>query len=146
MREIKLTQGYIALIDDEDYDLVSWFSWHAHVCLKTVYARTAGSILMHRLVMRAPKGMEVAHLDDNGLNNRKQNLMIMTHADHRGLSGHVLYCKRGHLMAGYNLIIQKGNNRVCRECSLIRNRLFKARRLERDIRAAALKHSKDVQT
>lgn len=29
MKEIPLTQGYVALVDDEDYDRVSAFKWYA---------------------------------------------------------------------------------------------------------------------
>jgi hypothetical protein len=28
MPEIKITQGYVALVDDEDYDRVNAFRWH----------------------------------------------------------------------------------------------------------------------
>ena len=30
MKEVKLTQGYIALVDDEDFERVSKFSWETH--------------------------------------------------------------------------------------------------------------------
>jgi hypothetical protein len=48
MKEIKLTQDKVALVDDEDYEEVSAFNWHAFRCGKTFYAqrykncRTAG--------------------------------------------------------------------------------------------------------
>jgi protein associated with RNAse G/E len=31
MREIQLTQGYVALVDDGDFVRVSAYKWHAHV-------------------------------------------------------------------------------------------------------------------
>ena len=40
MIEIPLTQGKVALIDDEDWDLVSGYKWHASKVLNTYYART----------------------------------------------------------------------------------------------------------
>jgi hypothetical protein len=37
------------------------------------------TVLMHRFVMRAPKGSEVHHRDNDGLNNRRENLEFLTH-------------------------------------------------------------------
>ena len=43
MKEIPLTQGYVAQVDDEDYDRVVAFKWHADIHTNTrntrVYAR-----------------------------------------------------------------------------------------------------------
>lgn len=36
---------------------------------------------MHRLIMNAPKGMEVDHLNGDGLDNRKINLRICSHSE-----------------------------------------------------------------
>jgi hypothetical protein len=40
MKEIPLTKGYVALVDDADYDRVTAAGpWHAQVCEHTVYAQ-----------------------------------------------------------------------------------------------------------
>lgn len=85
MREIKLTQGKVALIDDDDYERISQFKWCASRDSKTFYACRAikrgdkwTTVPMHRIILDAPIGMEVDHIDHNGLNNQKSNLRIVT--------------------------------------------------------------------
>lgn len=38
VKEIPLTQGYVALVDDEDYERVSAFKWYSLVSSINVYA------------------------------------------------------------------------------------------------------------
>lgn len=83
MIEIPLTHGYVAIIDDEDAELVSGRKWHARKNQRgKVYAarkrRYQAAELMHRLIARAPKGMQVDHIDGNPLNNRRSNLRLCT--------------------------------------------------------------------
>lgn len=76
MREITLTKGYIAFVDDEDYDQLITHKWKANVTSSgQVYAMRAG-LKMHRVVMNAPKGMVVDHINGNTLDNQKKNLRI----------------------------------------------------------------------
>lgn len=75
MKEIKLTQGKIAFIDDEDYEIVSQFKWYYH---QTGYAFTSdgkgGKLRMHYAIMaRLPK-FQVDHINGNRLDNRRHNL------------------------------------------------------------------------
>jgi hypothetical protein len=70
---------YIALVDDEDYLKVSKFNW----CKAGDYAQSSLNgkvILMHRLVMGYPKGLQIDHINHDGLNNQKQNLRLATHS------------------------------------------------------------------
>lgn len=79
MKLIPLTQNKFAIVDDEDYDWLNQFKWH----YSTGYAmRRSGKevLLMHREIMNTPKGMESDHEDGKGLNNRKYNLRVCTHA------------------------------------------------------------------
>jgi len=78
-KRIQLTQGYWTLVDDEDYENVKQHSWHAFWNGWLLYAaRGSGRnrVLMHRFIMGFPKGRQVMHLDDNGLNNTRANFMI----------------------------------------------------------------------
>lgn len=86
MKEIPLTQGQVALVDDDDYDYLVQWKWYALKDKATYYARRAVekgdgtqiAIIMHRLIMDTPKDMEVDHIDHNGLNNQKSNLRNCT--------------------------------------------------------------------
>lgn len=84
MKEIPLTQGKVALVDDADYEAVSQFKWHAVKMGRRFYAaralpRANGKQViefMHKfLVPGAPK---IDHRDGDGLNNQRSNLRPAT--------------------------------------------------------------------
>jgi len=92
MKEIQLTQGKVALVDDDDYEMVNSIRWrslerkrnsgiscyYANGYVGTINGKIK-SILMHRLIIRnIPIGYEIDHIDRNGLNNQKSNLRICT--------------------------------------------------------------------
>ena len=88
MKKIPLTQGYEALVDDEDYEYLSQWKWNI---LKNrsgnLYAnrlsyengyKNRKRILMHRLLNNTPDGMDTDHINGNSLDNRKCNLRTAT--------------------------------------------------------------------
>jgi hypothetical protein len=76
MKEIKLTQEKVALVDDEDFEYLSSFKWFAHKSFNTYYAvTTKKTIGMHHFIIgKPPKGLVTDHIDGDGLNNQKSNL------------------------------------------------------------------------
>ena len=80
MKEIPLTQGKIAIVDDADYERLSKFKWcvngrgYAETWMKTRLVR------MHRFIMGENKTQEVDHIDGNKLNNSRANLRFCSHS------------------------------------------------------------------
>lgn len=88
--KISLTQGYVAVIDDEDVPLVMPFRWNARKIGGHVYAWSTGNaklglpvIGMHRLITNCQQGQLVDHIDRDGLNNTRANLRLATRAQNR---------------------------------------------------------------
>lgn len=75
--------GAVVLFDDEDDDLVRSRTWHLHKAGHNTYARgyiqgerSGGLFYMHRLILSAPKGLDVDHKNGNGLDNRRANIRV----------------------------------------------------------------------
>lgn len=95
MKEIKLTRGQVALVDDEDFEYLNQWKWQAmkwhkldnYYATRTVFEKRIidgeiwtkrKSIKMHRFIMKAKDDLLVDHKDGNGLNNQKSNLREAT--------------------------------------------------------------------
>jgi hypothetical protein len=86
MKEIKLTKGFVALVDDEDYEYLNQWKWCVSSNGNRKYAirgikRSDGRteiISMHRLIMNTPVGLLVDHIDHNGLNCQRHNMRNCT--------------------------------------------------------------------
>jgi hypothetical protein len=98
MKEIQLSQQgknkgkYVALVDDSDYDYLMQWRWsvqlprgnHIRVVRKDSKQNGGKILYMHRIIMNTPEGMEVDHIDHNGLNNQKSNLRNCTDRENKG--------------------------------------------------------------
>ena len=88
MKEIKLTQGKVALVDDSDFEILNKYKWCLLKGYNTFYAQrrigvkepgTRRYIMMHTAIMgELPKGYEIDHKDGNGFNNQRDNLRLVT--------------------------------------------------------------------
>ena len=89
MREIQLTQGQVALVDDEDFEWLNQWKWFAYASKtrKVFYAarqlpRVNGKqftfYMHHEIIGRPPKGFEVDHRNGRGTDNQRHNLRHVT--------------------------------------------------------------------
>jgi len=82
MKKIPLTQNKYAIVDDEDYEFLSKWKWHANKSGKNYYARrnlnlssgTRTCLEMHRQINNTPPGQITDHINRDSLDNRKCNL------------------------------------------------------------------------
>ena len=97
VKEIILTQDKVEIVDDNVYDEINKHKWYAKKQgsgkNSRWYAertdRTTGkkkTIRMHRFIWELvnrpiPKGFEIDHINHNGLDNRIENLRLVTHAE-----------------------------------------------------------------
>jgi len=81
-REIELTRGFVAKVDECDLELLSGRHWIATVGQSGKPYATSGwgddRRIMHRMIVNAPDGMLVDHINGDTLDNRKENLRICT--------------------------------------------------------------------
>lgn len=95
MKEIPLTQGKVAIVDDCDYDLVSKNRWFYNSSGKGYAGRQLPrnngkqrEQKMHRLILGvADQDIHVDHINGNGLDNRRANLRLCSASQNRINSG-----------------------------------------------------------
>lgn len=91
MKQIPLTQGLFALVDNEDFEELNKFKWCAikvresnnYYAARGVNMKTTTlGIKMHRYILGLtdPK-IKCDHIDHNGLNNQRYNLRPSTNAE-----------------------------------------------------------------
>ena len=94
MKTIILKDGSHSLVDDDDYDLISCRRWYR---IKNGYAVSPSKpsderkkrcyCYMHRLIMNAPKGLQVDHINGDKLDNRRVNLRLVNNSQNHGNRG-----------------------------------------------------------
>jgi len=95
MKKIPLTRGKVALVDDEDFEFLSQWSWLAYKTnggdiwyavrreRKNEIVGTRKNVCMHRVILSAPHDSYVDHIDRDGLNNQRDNLRLCTMSENK---------------------------------------------------------------
>lgn len=127
MKTIQLTQGKVALVDDDDYERLNQFKWHCYKDNNVWYAiRNVGkppnrtTQHMHREILRLKKGdPDVDHRDRDGLNNQRSNLRFATDSQNianspcRSASGYKgVYLFRDHKVKPWCAVITRNRKRI----------------------------------
>lgn len=112
MKEIKLTQNKVTLVDDEDFEYLNQFKWFAQKQPPNTYRvsrwekrpyknKTRRLIIMHRDILKIEDVLiEVDHKNGNPLDNQKFNLRVCNHTNNsRNVN------KRSHNKSGFKGVI-----------------------------------------
>lgn len=91
MKTIALTQGYSAIVDDEDFEILNSLAWQVVIPRDIAYAQGAfrmsdgriKNIRMHRLILNAKPGTQIDHINRNALDNRRCNLRFCTRSQNQ---------------------------------------------------------------
>lgn len=78
MKEIILSKGKYAIVDNKDYENLKGIKWSCSYYGYAVGMVKGKMISMARLILDAPKGVFVDHINHNTLDNRRENLRLCT--------------------------------------------------------------------
>ena len=81
MRIIKLTKGKETIVDDDTFNKFGKLRWHISTCGYAVRSssRKLGKqkkIYLHREILNPNKNQLIDHVDENRLNNQRNNLRL----------------------------------------------------------------------
>jgi hypothetical protein len=88
MQTITLTNGMTTIVDDDVYEMLNEKTWYARKRGNAWYAyrheyskNTYKYVFMHRVIANTPEGLVTDHISGDGLDNRRENLRVCTHAE-----------------------------------------------------------------
>jgi hypothetical protein len=132
MKTIPLTKGLEAIVDDDMFDILSSFGkWQARQGRHTFYAHKTiytidgpKSIEMHKLILPSEPGKECDHINQNGLDCRRENLRNVRENLRNVTKG--LNRRNSRFTKGHNLFygVWKYRNVIDPVCILIENEQF----------------------
>ena len=127
MKEIHLSKGQIAIVDDQDFEELSNFKWSAcydpktktYYAVRSIYTPKRGSRKMHREILKVTDPtIKVDHQNGNTLDNRRTNIRVATTSQNGGNRKLNSNNTSGLMGVGYHLgkyraRIQVNGKRIC---------------------------------
>lgn len=86
MKTIIVSKKFKAVVSDRDYKVLNKYPWYVVKTPRSIYANTSingKTVYMHRLIMSAQKGQEIDHINNDGLDNRRENLRFCTSSQNK---------------------------------------------------------------
>lgn len=84
MQYLKVHSSHLVKVDDEDFERLNKHKWHVEKRgsgLLYVFTRMDNKIIsLHRFILKNPHN-PIDHINGDGLDNRKSNLRICSHAE-----------------------------------------------------------------
>lgn len=118
-KEIPLTQGKVAIVDDDVYEWAVQWKWCAHHNRHSFYARRSKKtgrsnkvILLHREIMNAPTGIQVDHKNGDGLDCRRNNLRLATNTENGQNSRRRLDNRSGYKGVSWHKVVSRWRARI----------------------------------
>lgn len=82
-KKILVGDSQFAIVDDEDFERVSKHNWHIMRSNGNSPGYAVSKLRMHRLIIDAPPGFLVDHINGDTLDNRKCNLRLCNNSQNQ---------------------------------------------------------------
>lgn len=107
MKEIPLTQGQVAIVDDWRFEELNQYNWQAawDKKKKSYYAKRKPGKTMHSVIAGTPKGFHTDHINGDTLYNLESNLRVCTCSQNQMNRG-----KQRNNTSGYKGVSMNGRN------------------------------------
>ena len=100
-----------AKVDDEDFELLRKYRWRENDEGYAARSSKGATYQMHRLIMRASRGVMIDHINNKPLDNRKANLRLCTNAQNQMNRG-----KQSNNTSGYKGVSWEKRQKKWRAC------------------------------
>lgn len=122
MKKIRLTRNKFAIVDNEDFEILNKYKWSVLKGWNTSYAvrslydsktqKTSKTLLMHRVILNLKNKEICDHVNGNGLDNRKNNLRLVTKSQNSINSKINIRNKSGYKGVSWDKLRKKWTSRI----------------------------------